>query len=134
MPELMPEHVRSKATTSKQHHLGQARQGCSGGEGTSALLRGRAAHLLSAFASDTALVLAHIDRNDKSNEIPAVQTLLGALGLTDAVVTVDAMHCQKTAPARSARIATAPLSQASIPFSPSSLSRSVEQPCYSFLL
>ena len=55
----------------------------------------RAAHLLSAFASGTALVLAHIDCDDKSNEIPAVQTLLGALGLTDAVVTVDAMHCQK---------------------------------------
>jgi len=55
----------------------------------------RAAHLLSAFASDTALVLAHIDCDDKSNEIPAVQTLLGALGLTGAVVSVDAMHCQK---------------------------------------
>ena len=55
----------------------------------------RAAHMLSAFASDTALVLAHLDCDDKSNEIPAVQTLLGALGLTGAVVTVDAMHCQK---------------------------------------
>lgn len=55
----------------------------------------RAAHLLSAFASDTALVLAHLDCDDKSNEIPAVQTLLGALGLSGAVVTVDAMHCQK---------------------------------------
>ena len=55
----------------------------------------RAAHLLSAFASDTALVLAHIDCDDKSNEIPAVLTLLATLGLTDAMVTVDAMHCQK---------------------------------------
>ena len=55
----------------------------------------RAAHILSAFASDTALVLAHIDCDDKSNEIPAVQTLLATPGLTDAVVTVDAMHCQK---------------------------------------
>jgi DDE_Tnp_1-associated len=55
----------------------------------------RAAHMLSAFAADTALVLAHLDCDDKSNEIPAVQTLLGALGLTGAVVTVDAMHCQK---------------------------------------
>lgn len=55
----------------------------------------RAAHLLSAFASDTALVLAHLDCHDKSNEIPAVQALLGTLGLTGAVVTVDAMHCQK---------------------------------------
>jgi hypothetical protein len=55
----------------------------------------RAAHMLSAFASEAALVLAHLDCDDKSNEIPAVQTLLGALGLSGAVVTVDAMHCQK---------------------------------------
>ena len=55
----------------------------------------RAAHMLSAFAADTALVLAHLDCDDKSNEIPAVQTLLGTLGLAGAVVTVDAMHCQK---------------------------------------
>jgi hypothetical protein len=47
------------------------------------------------FASDTALVLAHLDCDEKSNEIPAVQTLLGSLALSDAVVTVDAMHCQK---------------------------------------
>jgi hypothetical protein len=55
----------------------------------------RAAHMLSAFASDTALVLAHLDCDEKSNEIPAVQNLLGVLGLAGAVVTVDAMHCQK---------------------------------------
>lgn len=55
----------------------------------------RAAHMLSAFASDTALVLAHLDCDDKSNEIPAVQAMLGTLGLAGAVVTVDAMHCQK---------------------------------------
>jgi len=55
----------------------------------------RAAHMLGAFASDTALVLAHLDCYEKSNEIPAVQTLLGSLALNDAVVTVDAMHCQK---------------------------------------
>jgi hypothetical protein len=55
----------------------------------------RAAHMLSAFATDTALVLAHLDCDEKSNEIPAVQTLLGSLALSDAVVPVDAMHCQK---------------------------------------
>jgi len=55
----------------------------------------RAAHILSAFASDSALVLAHLDCDEKSNEIPAVQSLLGSLALTDSVVTVDAMHCQK---------------------------------------
>src|SRR5690348_6026676 len=47
----------------------------------------RAAHILSAFASDSALV-AHLDCDEKSNEIPAVQSLLGSLALTDSVVTV----------------------------------------------
>src|SRR4051812_23770947 len=55
----------------------------------------KAAHLLSAFATDAALVLAHADCDDKSNEIPAVQTLLSALGLAGALMTVDALHCQK---------------------------------------
>ena len=55
----------------------------------------RAAHILSAFASDKALVLGHLDCGEKSNEIPAVQTLLGSLALTGSVGTVDAMHCQK---------------------------------------
>jgi len=55
----------------------------------------KAAHILSAFASDTGLVLAHLDCDDKSNEIPAVQVLLSELGLTQVLVTVDAMHCQK---------------------------------------
>ena len=54
----------------------------------------RRAHI-SAFASDKALVLEHLDCGEKSNEIPAVQTLLGSLALTGSVVTVDAMHCQK---------------------------------------
>ena len=55
-----------------------------------------AAQILSAFATDTALVLAHIDVAEKSNEIPAAQTLLAELGVGDgAIVTLDAMHCQK---------------------------------------
>jgi len=55
-----------------------------------------AAQVLSAFATDTALVLAHIDIAEKSNEIPAAQTLLAELGVArDAIVTLDALHCQK---------------------------------------
>jgi hypothetical protein len=57
----------------------------------------KAAHILSAFASDAALVLAHLDCDEKSNEIPAVQALLAELGLAGALLTVDAMHCQKNA-------------------------------------
>lgn len=55
-----------------------------------------AAQVLSAFATDTALVLAHVDITEKSNEIPAAQTLLAELGVADgAIVTLDALHCQK---------------------------------------
>jgi len=55
-----------------------------------------AAQVLSAFATDTALVLAHIDIAEKSNEVPAAQTLLAELSLAPgAIVTLDALHCQK---------------------------------------
>ena len=55
-----------------------------------------AAQVLSAFAADTALVLAHIDIAEKSNEIPAAQTLLAELGVAHGtIVTLDALHCQK---------------------------------------
>jgi hypothetical protein len=53
----------------------------------------KAKQVLSAFAVDTALVLAQID--EKSNEIPAVQKLLEELDVAGHIVTCDAMHCQK---------------------------------------
>ena len=55
-----------------------------------------ASQVLSAFATDTSLILAHVDIDEKSNEIPAAQTLLAELGVADgAIVTLDALHCQK---------------------------------------
>jgi hypothetical protein len=55
-----------------------------------------AAQVLSAFATDTSLVLAHVDISEKSNEIPEAQTLLAELGVPDGtIVTLDALHCQK---------------------------------------
>jgi len=55
-----------------------------------------AAQVLSAFATDTALVLAHVDIAEKSNEIPAAQALLAELGVArGALVTLDALHRQK---------------------------------------
>jgi hypothetical protein len=55
-----------------------------------------AAQVLSAFATDTALVLAHVDISEKSNEIPAAQALLAELGVRPGtIVTLDAIHCQK---------------------------------------
>jgi len=55
----------------------------------------KARQVLSAFAVDTGLVLAHIEIDEKSNEIPAVQKLLQELDLAGHIVTCDAMHCQK---------------------------------------
>jgi len=48
-----------------------------------------------ATGPDTALVLAHIVIDEKSNEIPAVQKLLEELDVAGHIVTLDAMHCQK---------------------------------------
>jgi len=59
-----------------------------------------AKQVLSAFAVDTALVLAHIEIEEKSNEIPAVQKLLAELDVAGCIVTCDAMHGQKNRPSR----------------------------------
>ncbi len=55
----------------------------------------KAAQALSAFASDAAILLAHSDIDDKSNEIPAAQQMIAELGLTGVLFTTDALHCQK---------------------------------------
>lgn len=52
-------------------------------------------HTITAFATDTQLVLRQMAVDDKSNEIPAVPQLLKLLDLSGSVVTLDAMHCQK---------------------------------------
>jgi len=53
-----------------------------------------AAKLLGVFVTGTALVLAHRDINEKSNEIPEAQTLLAELGLAGHLVMLDALHCK----------------------------------------
>jgi hypothetical protein len=55
----------------------------------------KAAHVLSAFAADEQIILGHVAIDDKSNEIPAAQAMIEALGLTGRLFTLDAMHCQK---------------------------------------
>ena len=62
----------------------------------------QAAHVLSAFASDAALILAHLEVAGSPGEIPAVPTLMKELGLTDVLFTTDALHCQKDAFTRAA--------------------------------
>ena len=55
----------------------------------------KAAHVLSAFAVDSALILGHLEVDGKSNEIPAAQEMIKALELEGRLFTMDAMHCQK---------------------------------------
>lgn len=54
-------------------------------------------HLLSAFVSqgDNRLVFSQLAVEDKSNEIVAIPKLLGLLDLQGAVVTIDAIGCQR---------------------------------------
>ena len=51
-------------------------------------------HTITAFATDTRLVLRQLSMDEKSNEIPAVPVLLKLLELEGAIVTLDAMHTQ----------------------------------------
>lgn len=55
----------------------------------------KAAQTLTAFACKSAIVLAHTEIDEKSNEIPAAEEMIRALGLSGVVYTADAMHCQK---------------------------------------
>jgi len=57
---------------------------------------GKAAiHMVSAWCEANRLVLGQLATDAKSNEIEAIPRLLRMLDLTDAVVTIDAMGCQK---------------------------------------
>ncbi len=61
-------------------------------------LRGSFDHLddqvMSAFASEAALILAHQEITD-GDEIAAAQALIEQLGLSGILFTADALHCQK---------------------------------------
>jgi len=54
-----------------------------------------AIHMVSAWSSANQLALGQLATDAKSNEITAIPRLLKLLDLTDAVVTIDAMGCQK---------------------------------------
>jgi len=57
---------------------------------------GRAAiHMVSAWCETNRLVLGQLATTEKSNEIKAIPQLLKMLDIRDAVVTIDAMGCQK---------------------------------------
>jgi predicted transposase YbfD/YdcC len=52
-------------------------------------------HLVSAWATEAGLTLGQVAVNGKSNEITAIPVLLELLDLKGALVTIDAMGCQK---------------------------------------
>ena len=52
-------------------------------------------HVVSAFAARQRMVLGQVKVGEKSNEIVAIPALLGLLAIEGAVVTVDAMGCQR---------------------------------------
>lgn len=52
-------------------------------------------HMVSAWGCEQGLVLAQIAVDEKSNEITAVPKLLEMLSLEGAIVTVDALNCQR---------------------------------------
>ncbi len=55
-----------------------------------------AVHMVSAFAARQRLVLGQVKVADKANEIVAIPKLLDMLAIEGAVVTIDAMGCQRT--------------------------------------
>ena len=54
-----------------------------------------AIHMVSAWASENALVLGQLKTDAKSNEITAIPQLIELLDLSGCIVTIDAMGCQK---------------------------------------
>ena len=54
-----------------------------------------AIHMVSAFAAHQRLVLGQVKVADKSNEIVAIPKLLDLLAIEGAIVTIDAIGCQR---------------------------------------
>lgn len=57
---------------------------------------GRSAiHMVSAWCTDTGVALGQVKTEEKSNEITAIPALLRVLHLSGAIITIDAIGCQK---------------------------------------
>ena len=52
-------------------------------------------HIVSAWASEEGIALGQVATESKSNEIAAIPVLLEQLELSDTIVTIDALGCQK---------------------------------------
>jgi predicted transposase YbfD/YdcC len=58
----------------------------------------KAVQCLSAFMTDSKIIIAHREIEEKTNEIPAAQELIAKLNLKGKIFTFDAMHCQEKTP------------------------------------
>ena len=64
--------------------------------GSGSVLRGvKPLHLVSAYATEVGVMLAQQRCEEKSNEITAIKALLPSLALKGAIVTIDAIGCQR---------------------------------------
>nr|VFK04989.1 MAG: Transposase DDE domain-containing protein [Candidatus Kentron sp. H] len=61
----------------------------------------RAMHMVSAWANANCLSLGQVATDEKSNEITAIPKLLETLDIEGAIVSTDAMGCQKKSHSRS---------------------------------
>lgn len=52
-------------------------------------------HIVSAWAGEEGIALGQVATDDKSNEITAIPKLLEQIDLSDTIVTIDALGCQK---------------------------------------
>ena len=55
----------------------------------------KARQILSAFVTDSRIILAHEEIAAQTNEIPTAQELILTLGLSGCIFTFDAVHCQE---------------------------------------
>ena len=60
----------------------------------------KARHVVSAFVAENHIVLGELATEEKSNEITAVPKLLDAIDVENAIVTADAMSCQRAITAK----------------------------------
>lgn len=63
----------------------------------------KARHVVTAFVAENQIVLGEIATEEKSNEITAVPKLLNAIDVENAIVTADAMSCQRSITAKIAK-------------------------------
>lgn len=81
----------SSFTVIKQKHIAIDGKACRGSRNKA----GKMLHLLNAYLTDDCSFLGHQKTDQKSNEITAIPKLLKTLDLEDAIVSIDAMGCQR---------------------------------------